>query len=201
MAKSSGGVRGGLVPGDATFKGKITGVETIKNIRDPQVYSEVKSAISRYHAELGVRQREVKLADLGGQASGVHVTINGTSKGIYLDKGYFNMSKEGIINSKKQAYKSKWATETNKPIAHTVTHELAHATWNSRLSGAKQKSAGKEIRALYNAWRRDKNKKGYGKYAHTNINEFWAETTTKAVHGRADKYTRAVKDIIRKYKL
>ena len=39
------------------------------------------------------------------------------------------------------------------------------------------------------------------KYAKTNVNEFWAEVCTKAVHGKADKYTKAAKDIIKKYKL
>lgn len=33
------------------------------------------------------------------------------------------------------------------------------------------------------------------------VNEFWAEVCTKAVHGKADKYTKAAKDIIKKYKL
>lgn len=47
----------------------------------------------------------------------------------------------------------------------------------------------------------DKSKQGYGKYAKTNVNEFWAEVCTKAVHGKADKYTKAAKDIIKKYKL
>ncbi len=48
---------------------------------------------------------------------------------------------------------------------------------------------------------RDKKKSGYGKYARTNVSEFWAETVTKAVHGKADKYTRRVKAICAKYKL
>lgn len=49
--------------------------------------------------------------------------------------------------------------------------------------------------------KKDKTKKGYGRYSMTNVNEFWAETVTKAVHGRSDKYTTAVKRIARKYKL
>ena len=53
----------------------------------------------------------------------------------------------------------------------------------------------------YKKWGNDKSKQGYGKYAKTNVNEFWAEVCTKAVHGKADKYTKAAKDIIKKYKL
>ena len=49
--------------------------------------------------------------------------------------------------------------------------------------------------------KKDKTKKGYGRYSMTNVNEFWAETVTKAVHRRSDKYTTAVKRIARKYKL
>jgi len=43
--------------------------------------------------------------------------------------------------------------------------------------------------------------KGYGKYAYSNVNEFWAEVTTRAVLGSSDKYTRFVKSTIKKYKL
>ena len=204
MAKSSGGTRDaktGLKPGDFNFKGKVENIESLSKIRDPSVYREVKSAISRYHAVMGVRQRNVKLADLGGQAFGAHLTMNGVSNAVYLDKGYYNMSKSGVTNLKREFYKSGWATKTNKPVAHTVTHELAHATWNSALSGRRQKLAGKEIRSLYKSWMRDKRKTGYGRYAETNVNEFWAETVTKAIHGKADKYTTAVKSIAKKYKL
>lgn len=85
--------------------------------------------------------------------------------------------------------------------AQTVTHELGHATWNTSLSGANHKAAGKEIRSLYKTWMKDKKKTGYGKYATTNVDEFWAETVTKAVHGKSDKYTTKVKEICKKYKL
>ena len=40
-----------------------------------------------------------------------------------------------------------------------------------------------------------------GKYAETNVSEFWAETVTKAIHGKSDKYTKKVKEICKKYKL
>lgn len=201
MGRQSAGVRAGTNDGGGSFNGKITGIESLKNMKDAAAYSETKSAISRYHAVMGVRQREVKLADLGGAAYGVHVTAGGKSQAVYLDKGHFNMKAKDIASSHAKNYKSGWSTQTNKPVAHTVTHELAHATWNAHLSGANQIAAGKEIKALYKQWRGDKSKKGYGQYAKTNVNEFWAETVTKAVHGTSDKYTRAVKTIAKKYKL
>ena len=86
-------------------------------------------------------------------------------------------------------------------MAHTVTHELAHATWNSHFTGEKYKRAGQEIKTLSARWLRDRKKTGYGKYASTNLDEFWAETVTKAVHGKSDYYTNAVKKIIKRYKL
>lgn len=203
MGRNSGGVgaRGGLQPGDATYKGSIKNVESLIKIKDPQVYKAVGEAISRYHSVLGVRQRKVKLADLGAGTLGVHVTDGGQSEGVYLNKKSFNQKRNKIIADTKKGYASGWHTKTNKPIAHTVTHELAHATWNEHLTGAKHRAAGKEIRSLYTQWRKDKKKSGYGSYARTNVSEFWAETVTKAVHGKADKYTKKVKAICKKYDL
>lgn len=201
MGRNSSGTRGGLQPGDANYKGKITGVESLKNIKDPQVYKEVGAAISRYHSVLGVRQKNVKLADLGAGTLGVHVTISGKSDAIYLNKKTFNQGKKAIVSQTKAGYDSGWHTKTNKPIAHTVTHELGHATWNSHLDSPSARAATPEVKKLYKQWKADKGKKGYGTYAKSNINEFWAETVTKAVHGKADKYTKGVKAIIKKYGL
>lgn len=131
----------------------------------------------------------------------MQVSSGGKSEAIYLNKKYFNQKKSAVLTQTKKGYESGWHTKTNKPLAHTVTHELGHATWNSSLTGANQKAAGKEIGKLYNSWKNDKKKKGYGKYAQTNVDEFWAEAVTKAVHGKADKYTKKVKSIAKKYKL
>ena len=55
--------------------------------------------------------------------------------------------------------------------------------------------------SLFKSWKKDNKKSGYGKYAETNVSEFWAETVTKAIHGKSDKYTKKVKEICKKYKL
>ena len=203
MGRNSSGVRGGLQPGDSGADIDITGVEPLKNIKDPQVYKETASAISRYHSVMGVRERSVKLADLPSHTGGVQLTDtrSGKSEGIYLNKKMLNGSKSSLEKIVRRGYDSGWTTRTNKPVAHFVTHELAHATWNSDLKGAKYKAAQKEIQKLSAVWLADRKKSGYGKYAHTNLDEFWAETVTKAVHGTPDKYTRAVKRIAKKYKL
>lgn len=199
-SRAGGGVRAGIVDGGGNYKGDIRNEESLVHIKDPQVYKEVKEAISRYEVVMGVRQRNVKLADMNG-AYGAHVTSNGTSVAVYLNKKFYNKSHKDFVADKKADYASGWSTKTNRPAAHTVTHELAHATWNNHLSAPKAKAAGMEISRLYNIWKNDNRKQGYGKYSKTNINEFWAETVTKAVHGTPDKYTIAVKAIAKKYKL
>ena len=201
MGRNSSGTRGGLQPGDGNYKGKIAKIEDLVAMKDPQMYKETKAAIARFHSVLGVRQRNVKLAELGANTLGVHVTSNGKSDGVYLNKSYFNQGAKSVKKSTQKGYNSGWHTKTNKPLAHTVTHELGHALWNSHLSGANQVAAGKEVSALYHAWSKDKKKTGYGQYAKTNVNEFWAEAVTKAVHGKPDRYTRRVKQICKKYKL
>lgn len=204
MGRNSSGTRGGLQPGDGDFKGEIKNIEPLVNM-DKQIYRDTKAAISRYHAVMGVRQREVHLADLPDNTLGVHVTRMKDGKwesdAVYLNKKRYKQSRQKMMEQTKKGYESGWHTKTLKPMAHTVTHELAHATWNDHLSAPNAKAAGKEIQQLYQKWSRDKKKKGYGEYAKTNVNEFWAECVTKAVHGASDKYTRKVKHIARKYKL
>ena len=53
--------------------------------------------------------------------------------------------------------------------------------------GANQKAAGKEGNKVVKSWKKDNKKSGYGKYAETNVSEFWAETVTKAIHGKSYK--------------
>lgn len=171
------------------------------NMKDPALYKATKEAISRYHSVLGVRQKNVKLAELSAGTYGVHVTANGKSEGVYLNKKHFMQTKKAVEASHKRGYASGWSTKTNKAVAHTVTHELAHATWNANMTGANQKAAGKEVNKLFKSWKKDNKKSGYGKYAETNVSEFWAETVTKAIHGKSDKYTKKVKEICKKYKL
>lgn len=202
MGKSSGSER-------RTFPNDNFGVDVnIKNprdlatIKDNSVYKEMKQGISRYHSVLGVRERSIKLADLPMDIYGVQSSYMGENAGIYLNaRIYDNLSKKGIKADVERKYNSGWSTRTNKPIQHTITHELAHATWNSNMKSAKALAASKEINKLGLKWLNDKKKKGYGKYAESNINEFWAEVVAKAVHGTPDYYTRSAKAIVKKYKL
>lgn len=88
--------------------------------------------------------------------------------------------------------------ENNPPY---VPFEQNYTGLYRRIITVPEQWQGKEIKALYKKWRADTKKKGYGSYGERNVDEFWAETTTKAVHGTSDKYTRAVKSIVKKYKL
>ncbi len=63
MGRNSSGTRGGLQPGDATYKGSVGKPEPLVNMKDPALYKATKEAISRYHSVLGVRQKNVKLAE------------------------------------------------------------------------------------------------------------------------------------------
>ena len=168
------------------------------------MYKAVKESISRFHSVLGVRQKDIKIATLDAGTGGVHISQAGKSKQVILNKQVFNgknTTTQSVAAWAESGYKSGHLTKTNKPVAHIVTHELAHATWNAHLSAPNAKAAGKSVNTLYKKWKADKKKSGYGKYASTNVSEFWAEVCTKAVHGKADKYTTAAKGIIKKYQL
>lgn len=209
MGKSSGGTRkaagGGLKnDGSGSYTGKIGKAEGLATIKNTQLRREIQQGISKYESRLGVRQTNVKIADLSG-AYGVHVTQNGKSSGVFLDKKTFQAGTTASVSkSKTAAYNSGFLTKTNKAVQHTVVHELGHATWNSHLTGRNQVAASRDIREMYKKFQKDVRNgkaKGYGSYARSNVNEFWAEASTKAVLGKPDKYTRFVKATIKKYKL
>lgn len=208
MAKSSGGVRsarrkarGGGLKGDGggQYKGKKSKIGSLKDLKNTQLRRTLQQGISKYESRLGVRTT-VRIADLSG-AYGVHVTQGGKSAGVFLDRDTFekaNVSK--ITKIKRDAYKTKFLNSTNKPVQHTVIHELGHATWNSHLTGKNQVAAGKEVQALYKRFQKADPKK-WGSYGKSNINEFFAEGITKAVIGKADRWGKALVKIVKKHKL
>lgn len=183
----------------------IANVEPLDKIKDPAVYREVRRAISRFHAVIGVRETNIILADLPGKPNTIgQQWANGfESMFIILNKKFFNKPMKEFEKNAKENYKVGWSTKTNKAVAHTVTHELAHALWTNERREPKYRQAGDEIKALRRKWQHDKKRKelGYGEYSRKDVNEFWAELITKAVHGNSDKYTEAAKEIIKKYNL
>ena len=194
---SGGSIRAGLV-GKAVKESRA-----IHTIGDRSVVKELQSGISRFHAVMGVRERSIRIADLTAMnALGVtYIGEGGKSSGILLNSKFFDRKRKSIEKDVLHGYETGFKNRTNRPLQHTITHELAHATWNSSMSSTKAKAAGKEITALYKKWMKDEKKKGYGAYGRTNVSEFFAEGVTKAIHGNADKYTRSLKKIVSKYKL
>jgi len=202
MAKTSGGVRGASQSGgregsDSNYSGTIKNVGSLKEISDRALQKDLQQGISKFESRLGVRT-DVKLADLNG-AYGVHVTANGKSDGVYLDRNSFK-NKEQVINAKENAYKTGFSNKTNKPTQHTVVHELSHSLWTNHHSSSKHIKAGDEIKKVYNSFKKD-NPKSWGSYGKTNINEFYAEGITKGVLGKSDKYTKSLIKITKKYGL
>lgn len=195
MGARSGGGGGGGLNRDTNYKGSIKNVESLVHMKDPRMYKATKEAISNFAAKLGVPERNVKLADLSGNIMGF-----GGNGSVFLNKAYFNQSAKTFGNTMKKNYEGGHLTKTNKPLAHVVTHELAHASWTSDMTSPTAIAAGKEIKSVYKKWSKSGGK-GYGKYAKSNVDEFWAEVSTKAAHGKADKYTKAIKNIYKKYKL
>lgn len=210
MSKSVGTVRGvpkgtiGNDKGGNASAGDIGKAQGLRTIQNTQLRREVQQGISKYETRLGVRQVKVQLAPQGSSL-GVHVTEGGKSEGVYLNTAVF---KKGTVSSvstiTKGAYKSGFLTNTNKPVQHVVVHELSHAQWNSHLKSANAKAAAASVQKKYKQFLKDYasgKAKGFGKYSTTNVNEFWAEASTKHVLGKPDKYTRFIKSTIKKYKL
>lgn len=182
----------------------INNSKSLDAIKDRAVVKELNRAISRYHAVLGVKERSIRIADLEGMgALGVTwIGKDGKSAGILLNEKFFDRKKNDVIKDvKEKHYDTGFKSRTNAPLQHTMTHELAHATWNASMNDKNSRAAGIEIKALYKKFKKDKRKQGHGRYGLKNVSEFWAETVTKAIHGNADKYTKEIKKIAKKYKL
>lgn len=196
MGGRAGGANGlASLERDTNYTGRIRNVESLVHMKDPAMYKATKEAISNFAAKLGIPERNVKLADLDGGVMGI-----GTKGEVYLNKKYFNKSAEEFADVMKVDYESGHGTKTNKPLAHVATHELAHAAWTSSLTSPNAVAAGARIQSLYKAWQKSGGK-GYGTYAASNVDEFWAEASTKAAHGTPDRWTKAIKKIYKDYKL
>lgn len=178
----------------------INSAESLSNLKHREVTLQLQRGISRYEAVMGVRERNIKIAKVPGAFGATMVGADG-SHGIYLNKSFFNRHRNIVESEYRKQYESGYKNKTNRPIQHTITHELAHATWNTSYTKPKYQAAGKEIKSLWRAWSRDNKKSGYGTYATKNVNEFWAEVITKGIHGNSDKYTKQAISIAKKYKL
>lgn len=191
----------GTIISSARAKAVRASSASLDTLPHRDVVKALQSGISRYESVMGVRDRSIRVADLRGAYGVTFLNANG-SQGIYLDRKAFSGTKRQIEAAyRKSNYATGYKNLTNRAIKHTITHELAHASWTSSYSAPKYKAAGKEIQYLYKTWRGDQSKKGYGSYGRTNVDEFWAEVITKGIHGSSDKYTRAAIGIAHRFKL
>ena len=157
MGRNSGGVVN--ISGSSAISGivgkAVKESRPIHTIKDRSVVKELQQGISRFHAVMGVRERSIRIADLPPLKLGVTYTNSkdGKSSGILLSSSYFDRKKGSIIKDVQEQYATGWKNKTKKPVQHTITHELAHATWNSYMSSTKAKAAGKEIKSyIRNGW-------------------------------------------------
>lgn len=183
----------------------VTNIESLNNIKDKKVRETVWRAISRYHTVLGVRQTNVMLADLPTFGTfGLHVTDDSTGKSdsIYLNKAIFMQSYGNVKGIMENMYREGTFSRTNKPVAHTIVHELAHATFNDKLNTPNAIAAREEFSQMYKKFIGDKkHNESYGLYARQKPNDFWSEVSVMAVYGPQDEYTKWLKATIKKYKL
>ena len=184
----------------------VASAMSIKDMKNRDMQKELQQAISRYEAKMGLRESSIKLANLQG-AYGVTFIASDGSKGIYLNAKKFDRPKKEVVKdyaSSNYARRTGFKNTTRKPAQHTITHELAHATWSSYYTGTKHQAAGKEINTLYKRFIKDKSRnrtKNYGSYGRSSVDEFWAEVVTRGIHGDNDYYTRKAFSIAKKYKL
>lgn len=202
MAKTSGstrtrtpGIKGGVEGKDTNYKGKVQSIGGIRDITDPTARAAVQRAVSQYAKAYGLPTREVKTAILSGDVYGI-----GGANRVVLNRSFYNNS-ERLIKYKREGYKSGWSVPTTSPLKHTVIHELAHASWQYGRPG-QNKRLTDGITRLYERYRADvrRGKNPIGKYASSNINEFWAEGITQATIGRKQSYySRQLKKLLKKY--
>lgn len=119
---------------------------------------------------------------------------------VYLNRRIFNNYKK-MRTLKANEYKLGSKVKTNAPQHHTVIHEFSHAKWTSNHKGISHIKAGKEIKKVFNVYKKN-GSKSLGDYASVNVNEFFAEAYTKAlIGGKKNKYAKKVFKIANKYKL
>lgn len=197
----------GRVMSTQGVKKMLSSVGRITDLPDREVVRQLQQGISRFESKLGLRERVVKTADLSGAYGVTYIGSDG-SHGVYLDKKLFSKKRDAIEKSYRRSnYDTGFKNKTNRPIQHTITHELAHSLWTSSYDAPRHRAAGIEIKQLFDTFRRDRERRGarqfknYGTYGMKNVDEFWAEVITKGVHGNSDRYTRKAIAIAKKYKL
>ena len=173
----------------------------------PSVFRELKAGVSKVESRIGIDlpQGNLGFTDDGRGFIGIHFG-EGTGRTVLFNRAFYNRNVKDILADFRYQYKVKFLTESNSPLQHVVVHELGHSIWVSSVEGksSKLRELSNGINRLYDLHKRDV-ARGYlpiSKYARKDIDEFFAETFTKAIIGkRQNKYSRDLLKLLRKYKV
>lgn len=215
MGRGSGGTKGGpsgsskpwvtLVPQKGmSFVGassKWKNAKELSSIKDKAVYKEVMDGIAKFNAIFGMSndQKNIMLGRLDQWTAGTAYSYtNGKFKGILLNQTVFNKPLAEVVKTRQYAYSMGFSVRTSHPAQHTVVHELGHSLWNGKWTTSTDKV---KMQNLFNDFRKaypttaDRKKAGWGDYAASKVNEFFAEGIAKHILGKPDKYTKAIMEV------
>lgn len=171
-------------------------------VQDENMIQEINKAVSAFQLAFSHRCQVIRFEYLGISTIG-RTTIEQGKTVVLLNKPLFcNKSASKDLRSLilEQYDKGYW-TITRNPVAHAITHELAHTVWMESGQREVEKAAKNSICNLFEIWKNDPDKTGYGQRASVDVSEFWAEVCSRAILGESDKYTRAVQQIVKIYHL
>lgn len=172
---------------------------------DPAVFRELKAGVSKVESRIGI---DLPQGNLGftddGEFLGVHFG-SGDNRTVLLQRSFFNRSSRDIIKDLNSEFKRKWAVNSPTPLQYVAVHELGHSIWVDRVEGRAKElfKLNQGILKLHQKFLRDtaRGRTPISVYARHNINEFFAETFTKAIIGRKQNaYSRELLKLLREHK-
>lgn len=171
-------------------------------VQDENMIQEINKAVSAFQLVFSHRCQVIRFEHLGISTIGSTTTEQGKNV-VLLNRPLFcgKSASKDLRSLIQKQYENGYWTVTSTPVAHAITHELAHTVWMENGQREVEKAAKNSIFNLFEIWKNDPDKTGYGQRASLNVSEFWAEVCSRAVLGESDKYTRAVQQIATIYHL
>lgn len=194
-----------IAPGGARpVKAASFSASSIPNA-NPAVFRELKAGVSKVESRIGIDLPQGNLGfEENSERLGVHFG-SGDDRTVLLQKAFFNRNSSEIIKDLRREFKRKWAVTSPTPLQYVIVHELGHSIWVDRVEGRAKElfKLNKGILALHQKFLRDtaRGRTPISIYARYNINEFFAETFTKAIIGRKQNaYSRELLKLLREHK-
>lgn len=171
---------------------------------DRAVFRELKAGVSKVESRIGI---DLPQSNLGFTTSGEYLGVHfgqGDGRTVLLQQAFFNRPAKEIIADLRKEFKSKFAVTSPTPLQYVVVHELGHSIWVDRVEGRAKElfKLNKGIEVLHERFLRDtaRGRTPISRYARVNINEFFAETFTKAIIGRKQNtYSRRLLQLLREH--